>query len=122
MNKPLRIDASAVPARSWDDPARGTLTWTPLFSKDTTATGALVCGISDIQPGQHFALHSHPEPEVYFGISGGEGTEEEAFAFLTGTGADNLKMTEFALCYLATPDRPGRIERFTWWGIEGRRW
>ena len=59
---------------------------------------------------------------VYFGISGGEGTEEEAFAYLTGTGADNLKMTEFALCYLATPDRPGRIERFTWWGIEGRRW
>lgn len=70
MNKPLRIDASAIPARSWDDPARGTLTWTPLFSKGTTATDALVCGISDIQPGQHFALHSHPEPEVYFGISG----------------------------------------------------
>ncbi len=59
---------------------------------------------------------------IYVGLSGGDGTEDEAFAFLTGTGSDKLRMTEFALCYRSTPDRPGRIERFTWWGIQGRRW
>ncbi len=70
MMKPLRLDASTIPPRSWEDPARGTLTWMPLFSKGETATASLVCGIADIQPGQHFALHSHPEPEVYLGLSG----------------------------------------------------
>ena len=70
MIKPLRIEADPDPTQTWDDPARGTLTWQTLFSQGLTATDSLVCGIADIRPGQHFALHSHPEAEVYFGISG----------------------------------------------------
>ena len=70
MIEPLRIEASCLPSQTWDDQARGTLTWKTLISKETTATNGLVCGIADLQPGDHLALHSHAEPEVYFGISG----------------------------------------------------
>ena len=60
--------------------------------------------------------------EIYLGISGGNATEEEAFEFLTGTGSDHLRMTQFALCYPPTPYLPRRFELFSWWGIQGSSW
>ena len=70
MITPLRLTPDDVPSPTGEDPARGTLHWTPLCSPGSTPTTGLVCGIAEIRPGQHFAQHSHPEPEVYFGISG----------------------------------------------------
>ena len=64
------VDAKALPMDQWRDPARGTLRWKTLFCADQTSTSAMVCGIAEIQPGEHFALHSHPEAEVYFGLEG----------------------------------------------------
>ena len=59
---------------------------------------------------------------IWLGIAGGEGTEEEAYAFLTGTGADGLRLTQFALEYPATQYSPRRFELFSWWGIQGSSW
>lgn len=70
---PLRVDSAACPPRTWDDAARGTLHWRSLISGESGGSTGLVCGIAEMTPGQHFALHRHAEPEVYFGLEG-EGT------------------------------------------------
>ncbi len=67
---PTRIDASSRPLDHWADPAHGTIGWRTLISAGLTPTEGLVCGIAEMQPGQHFALHRHAEPEVYFGLEG----------------------------------------------------
>jgi quercetin dioxygenase-like cupin family protein len=68
--QPLRIDQADIAPAQWDDPARGTITWKTLMSGDVTATNSLVCGIAIMQAGDTFALHSHPQAEVYFGLEG----------------------------------------------------
>jgi quercetin dioxygenase-like cupin family protein len=70
MMKPVRVDQIDRGEETWDDPARGTLRWKTLMSAGLTATESLVCGIALMDAGQTFALHSHPEPEIYFGIEG----------------------------------------------------
>ena len=64
------ISESDLPLEHWPDAARGTLAWKTLLSGDITPTDSLVCGIAIMEPGQTFALHSHPQPEVYFGLEG----------------------------------------------------
>lgn len=54
---------------------------------------------------------------VWIGLSGGQGTVEEAYDFLSGRGDRRLRLTEFALNYPPSPGRPGRIETFTRWRI-----
>ena len=73
MRHALSVDASNLPDEGWDDPARGSLRWKTLLSADVTASDSLVRGIAIMQPGDHFALHRHAQPEVYFGLEG-EGT------------------------------------------------
>ena len=70
VSQPLRIDQADIAPAQWDDPARGTITWKTLMSGDVTATDSLVCGIAIMQAGDTFALHSHPQAEVYFGLEG----------------------------------------------------
>jgi mannose-6-phosphate isomerase-like protein (cupin superfamily) len=70
MTRPLRVDQADIEIAHWDDPARGTLAWKTLFSGDITATDSLVCGIAIMLAGDTFALHSHPQAEVYFGLEG----------------------------------------------------
>ncbi len=70
MRHALSVDASNLPDHGWDDPARGTLRWKTLLSGDVTASDSLVCGIAIMKPGDHFALHRHAQPEVYFGLEG----------------------------------------------------
>ena len=67
---PTRRDSATLPLETWDDPAKGTLHWQTLFSKGTTDTDSLTCGIAIIHPGEHFALHRHAHAEVYFGLEG----------------------------------------------------
>ncbi len=64
------VNQSDLPLERWSDPARGTIAWKTLISADTTPTDSLICGIAEMQAGDTFALHSHPQPEVYFGLSG----------------------------------------------------
>jgi quercetin dioxygenase-like cupin family protein len=65
-----RVDASTLPDERWTDPARGTIRFRTLISAPETPTGALVCGVAMMAAGETFALHSHPEAEVYFGLEG----------------------------------------------------
>lgn len=67
---PTLIDADDRPAESWGDATRGTLHWRTLISAPLTATSGLVCGVAEMQAGDHFAPHRHVEPEVYFGLEG----------------------------------------------------
>lgn len=70
MTAPVMVDERDLTETTWDDPAHGTIRWKTLLSAGLTATEGLVCGIALMQPGEHFALHSHAEPEVYFGLEG----------------------------------------------------
>lgn len=70
MTTPARVDASTLPDERWDDPARGTIRFRTLISAPATDTRDLVCGIALMAPGDTFALHSHPQAEVYFGLEG----------------------------------------------------
>ncbi|WP_136644606.1 MULTISPECIES: cupin domain-containing protein [Tabrizicola] len=70
MTTPARVDASTLPDERWDDPARGTIRFRTLISAPATDTRDLVCGIALMAPGETFALHSHPQAEVYFGLEG----------------------------------------------------
>lgn len=67
---PTRVDANALTDVLWDDPMRGRIRFRTLFSVPETATHGLVCGVATLRSGDNLALHSHPEPEVYFGLEG----------------------------------------------------
>lgn len=64
------VDQSTLPDEVWDDPARGSVRFRTLISAPRTDTAELTCGIAIMQPGDTFALHSHPQAEVYFGLEG----------------------------------------------------
>ncbi len=64
------VDAADCPPDNWGDAARGTLQWRTLISAPVTPTAGLVCGVAEMQAGEHFAAHRHAEPEVYFGLEG----------------------------------------------------
>ncbi|MES2334757.1 MAG: cupin domain-containing protein [Pseudomonadota bacterium] len=73
MPQPTRVDAAAQPDELLDPPGRGSIRFRTLISAPATNTSDIVFGVAMLAPGETFALHSHPQPEVYFGL---EGTEE----------------------------------------------
>jgi quercetin dioxygenase-like cupin family protein len=70
VTTPTRVDASTLPDERWDDLARGTIRFRTLISAPATDTDGIVCGIAMMAAGETFPLHSHPQPEVYFGLEG----------------------------------------------------
>lgn len=64
------VDQSALTDERWDNPARGSIRFRTLFSAPKTDTADLTCGIAMMEAGDTFALHSHPQAEVYFGLEG----------------------------------------------------
>ncbi len=70
MPTATRVDAALLPDERWDDPARGTIRYRTLISSPATDTCSIVCGVAIMAAGDTFALHSHAEPEVYFGLEG----------------------------------------------------
>ena len=70
MTTPTRVDAAHLPDERWDDPARGTIRFRTLVSAPETDTSHIVCGVAMMAEGDTFPLHSHAEPEVYFGLEG----------------------------------------------------
>jgi quercetin dioxygenase-like cupin family protein len=65
-----RVDASVVPEKRWTDPAGSSIRYRTLISAPATDTTAIVFGVAMMSEGDTFALHSHPDPEVYFGLEG----------------------------------------------------
>ncbi len=70
MTRPTSVDAAHLPDERWDNPARGTIRFRTLISAPATPTDSMVCGIALMTTGETFALHSHPQAEVYFGLEG----------------------------------------------------
>jgi quercetin dioxygenase-like cupin family protein len=68
MTPPILVDQRDPPEVHWQDRAQGSVRWKSLLSGDVTNTNALVCGIAIIAPDESLTLHSHAEPEIYFGI------------------------------------------------------
>ncbi len=62
------VDFAALPDERWDDPARGTIRFRTLVSAPATDSDEITCGVAMMAAGDTFALHSHPQPEVYFGL------------------------------------------------------
>lgn len=70
MPTPTRVDEATLPDARWDDPTRGTIRFRTLISAPQTDTADLICGIAMMRPGETFALHSHAQAEVYYGLEG----------------------------------------------------
>ena len=64
------INSANVSKATWENPRCGSISWQTLLSSDITPTNSLVCGVATLEAGDDFALHHHPEPEVYFGLEG----------------------------------------------------
>ncbi len=59
------------PRETWQDPARGELSWVTLFSSDRTPTDSMTAGIAELPPGGGGRLpHRHEQPELYYVIEG----------------------------------------------------
>jgi quercetin dioxygenase-like cupin family protein len=70
MTTAIIVDQFDLSEESWQDPSRGSIRWKTLLSGDVTASEKLVCGIAIMDAGETFTLHSHPDPELYFGLEG----------------------------------------------------
>jgi quercetin dioxygenase-like cupin family protein len=70
LTKATRVDAASLPDERWEDQARGSIRFRTLISAPATDTGDLVFGVAIMAAGDTFVLHSHPQPEVYFGLEG----------------------------------------------------
>ena len=70
MPAATRVDESTLPDECWSDPARGSIRFRTLISAPATGTDQIVCGVAIMAAGDSFALHSHPQPEVYYGLEG----------------------------------------------------
>lgn len=70
MTAPVMVDERDLAEENWQDPSRGSIRWKTLLSGDVTASEKLVCGIAIMDTGETFALHAHPDPELYFGLEG----------------------------------------------------
>lgn len=70
MTTPTRVDADTLPDERWDDQSHGTIRFRTLISAPQTDTADMVCGVAMMDRGDTFPLHSHAEPEVYFGLEG----------------------------------------------------
>ncbi len=86
MTQAVLVDEADRPCETWDTPARGSIAWKTLISGELTATDTLVCGIAIMGAGDTFALHSHPQPEVYFGLEGVVAVQVDGVAHLLKPG------------------------------------
>jgi mannose-6-phosphate isomerase-like protein (cupin superfamily) len=57
-------------AEVWDDPTRGRLAFTTLFSNDLTPTNTFTAGLADVPPGGWLGRHRHTPAELYYVVAG----------------------------------------------------
>ena len=80
------LNCADQPMETWADPACGSVRWQALFSADQTPTDSLTCGVAHVAAGDTFTLHSHPQAEVYFCLSGRGIVMVEDIAFALSPG------------------------------------
>ena len=86
MKNPTRVDQADVELAHWADPMHGTVVWKTLISADVTDTDSMVCGIAQMSEGDTFAMHSHPQSEIYFGLEGWVDVQINAQSFRLSPG------------------------------------
>ncbi|NES80491.1 MAG: cupin domain-containing protein [Moorea sp. SIO2B7] len=71
-SKPFSIHENECASEKWVDTTRGNVQWRTLLSADRTPTDSITLGIAELTPGELDALscHQHPQPEVYYVLSG----------------------------------------------------
>lgn len=69
-SRPVFTHAGERQRETWDDPARGDISWYTLISGDSTPTDSLSAGIAELEPGQSLALHRHAQAEIYCILEG----------------------------------------------------
>jgi quercetin dioxygenase-like cupin family protein len=67
---PMVLHEDDVDAESWNDAARGTLTFRTLFGGPVSRTGQFTAGVADLEPGEWLGLHSHEQAEIYYVFQG----------------------------------------------------
>ena len=112
------------PRESCDDPARGTVSWFTLFSRDITATTHMSAGIAEIAAGEgRQPLHRHDQPEIYLILEGtgiltldGQDTTVTAGSavFIPGNGEHGLRQGSENCSRL-----PSRLLVADGWGVRG---
>jgi mannose-6-phosphate isomerase-like protein (cupin superfamily) len=68
--EPIALDEVDAPQDGWDHPARGRLSWRTLFSKGTTPSESMTCGVAELRPGDWLGLHRHAPAEIYYVLAG----------------------------------------------------
>ncbi len=71
-SEPFVVDERRRPIESWDDPARGVVTWRTLLSGDRTPTDGLTMGVAELRATDVDSprLHRHAQAEAYYILSG----------------------------------------------------
>ena len=69
---PVIVNEDQCVLESWDDPARGSVTWRTILSGDRTASEGLTLGIAEVgaPPDGRPRLHRHAQAETYYILSG----------------------------------------------------
>jgi quercetin dioxygenase-like cupin family protein len=72
-------------AEVWDDPTRGRLAFTTLFSSDLTPTDTFTAGLAEVPAGGWLGRHRHNPAELYYVVAGQgilalDGVEQEVRA------------------------------------------
>lgn len=116
------VHETDLPLESWDDPARGQVTWRTLFSADSFPSEALSGGIAYVPAGEQLKLHRHAPPEIYFILEGEpvvviDGVEHACRAgnavFIPGNaehGIRNVGRAPAKLFYCFAVDRFSQVE------------
>jgi mannose-6-phosphate isomerase-like protein (cupin superfamily) len=68
--EPLALDEKDAPQDGWDDPVRGRIHWRTLFSKGSTRSTGITCGVAELKRGDWLGLHRHAPPEIYYVFAG----------------------------------------------------
>lgn len=70
MPRPLLIDPKDCADEKWSDPNRGSYRYRQMLSSSITDSDSFAAGIMTFSAGDQWAVHRHPEAEVYFGLEG----------------------------------------------------
>ena len=71
-SQPFSIQENDCTIERWAEASRGNVQWRTLLSADSTPTDSLTLGIFELAPSKLDGLseHRHPQPEVYYVLSG----------------------------------------------------
>lgn len=70
MPVPLLIDPADCAEEVWSDPHKGSYRYQQMLSSTLVDSDSFTAGIMTFRAGESWAIHRHPEAEIYLGLSG----------------------------------------------------